>query len=325
MQLNRLIPALLLALSIGLVGCNLFRSSNQTQSTIADMGVEEDANTPDLIDGEDGGLTDTGVTSTDAGLSIPDFAREEYETEDPVVAPRTRVTNDLIALWLFNQGSGEIIEDVSGVEPAVDLTLEGNVSWNAAVGSMTFRNARAVSVSPTKVYDRWLESERMTVEFWARSTNDAQTGPTRVLTLSKDSSNRNLTIGFDRSEMHVRMRGVRTSLNEQLANGEPFVQFQDVLDLAVHHWVVTYDGWKIRLYRDGELVDTESRPTPLDTWDRSYPLAVGDEFETSRNLEAELFLIALYDRALTADEISVNFEAGLSVDAEDASVPPELR
>lgn len=325
MQLKGLIP-IVLAFALALSGCNLFRSADEAaQQSAADVGVEPDADAPDLGDNNANNLTDTGDGSTDAALEIPDLPREEFETDDPVVAPRSRVTDDLIALWLFDEGSGSVIRDVSGVEPALDLTLEGDATWASSLGSLTFEDARASAMSPDKIYDRWLESQRMTVEFWARSTNAFQDGPTRLLTLSNDSSERNFTIGFENTQVHIRMRGDRTSVDNEFNNGGPYLMPSEILDLGVRHWAMTFDGWKVRLYRDAELVYTATRPTSLDSWDRSYDLAIGDEFVDSRNLEAEVFLVALYDRALKDDEISRNFEAGLSVDADDASVPPELR
>ena len=58
----------------------------------------------------------------------------------------------------------------------------------------------------------------LTVEVWLRPHGLQQDGPARIVTLSKDSGSRNITLGQEGSSFEVRLRTSKTS-----ANGIPAV------------------------------------------------------------------------------------------------------
>src|SRR4029453_17120884 len=49
--------------------------------------------------------------------------------DGPVASGGNRYNASIIGLWEFKTGSGNIAYDTSGVKPAVDLTLSGDVTW----------------------------------------------------------------------------------------------------------------------------------------------------------------------------------------------------
>ena len=46
------------------------------------------------------------------------------------------------------------------------------------------------------------------------------------------------------------------------------------------------------------------------TWDRDYPLVLGNEATMTRSFLGRIFLVALYDRVLTQQQIQSSFRAG---------------
>ena len=59
------------------------------------------------------------------------------------------------------------------------------------------------------------------------------------------------------------------------------------------------------------LVQTGTIAGDLSNWDDTYPLSLANEADGIRPWLGELHLVAFYDRALDANEVSQNFSAGL--------------
>ena len=64
------------------------------------------------------------------------------------------------------------------------------------------------------------------------------------------------------------------------------------------------------LYVDGIERASEERPGDFSSWDKDYRLALGDEFTRDRPWQGELFLVAIFSRALSRDDALRNFRAG---------------
>lgn len=57
-------------------------------------------------------------------------------------------------------------------------------------------------------------------------------------------------------------------------------------------------------------------PRKLETWDPSYPFLIGNEYTMDRPWLGKIFVVALYDRVLTIDEIESQFRGGPHFDPE---------
>src|SRR5262249_36881672 len=90
-----------------------------------------------------------------------------------------RVTRNLPALYPFNEGSGTVVHDTSGVGTALDLTIgsAGAVTWST--GSLQFNSATLAQSAgnATKVITAVQASNALTVEAWVTPANLTQTGP----------------------------------------------------------------------------------------------------------------------------------------------------
>ena len=110
-----------------------------------------------------------------------------------------RSLDGLLALYDFRLASGSTVKDVSGMEPLLDLQIDNPKAVKRIKGSLEITGVtmiRSIKV-PTKITKTVKGTGQLTVEAWVRPGNLKQAGPARILTISKDISNRNFTLGQD--------------------------------------------------------------------------------------------------------------------------------
>ena len=221
-----------------------------------------------------------------------------------------RVADGLIALYDFKAGSGTVVEDVSGVGEALDLTIQNanNVSWLPDCGINIAHGTIIQSAGPaTKIIDAVKESNAITLEAWVVPANTSQSGPARIMTLSKDTGNRNTTLGQDGSKYVARLR--TTAVNN---NGMPNTNTTSgLVQTSLQHVVYTRaaNGAE-KFYVDGVLVKEANRGGSTSNWNDSYKFALVNEFTNNRAWLGEIYLAAVYNKALNQTEVQTNFAQG---------------
>jgi hypothetical protein len=222
-----------------------------------------------------------------------------------VVGPR--VTSGLVALYEFEEGAGATVGD--SVDPSLDLTIAdpANVTWGS--GSLTVNTSTIISsaVAATKISDACIASNELTMEAWVTPANDTQGGPSRMLTMSLDSGERNFTLGQQRDLYVAR---IRTEADD---NGSPELITGRVAAVPAtrSHVVVTRRAnGERRMYLDGILVGTDLMDGDFSTWDGTWLLGIANEFIDDRTWLGRFDLVAVYVRALTDAEVQQNFSAG---------------
>ena len=172
----------------------------------------------------------------------------------------------------------------------------------------------------TKISEAVVASGEISVEAWIAPDNLTQRGPARIVTLSSDSLNRNVTLGQDRDEFQVRLRTTTTGTN---GVGRTVGSSSDAVTTDLSHVVYTRDAsGDAHLYVDGVLVASETIDGSLANWDESYRFGLGDELSTGRPFVGEYDLVAVYGTALTGDDVAQNFDAGPGgLEAEPEPVP----
>ncbi|MCP5109643.1 MAG: hypothetical protein GY953_02285, partial [bacterium] len=153
-----------------------------------------------------------------------------------------------------------------------------------------------------------------TFEVWAKAGNNLQTGPATLLNYSKNLTHRNFALGPHGADMHV---SVRTTAGDPY--GSPTVVQPAVVTTEVQHWVVTFGGGVLRLFENGVPIREEARAGALGNWDLSQVLFIGAETYGRRFWQGEIYLAAVYGRALTEAEVLRNYLAG---DNPGAGGPP---
>jgi hypothetical protein len=67
----------------------------------------------------------------------------------------------------------------------------------------------------------------------------------------------------------------------------------------------------VRIYVDGVEVANAIVAGDLDNWAGNHRLGLANELTQDQPWLGELYLVAIYNRALTPDEVSQNYDAGL--------------
>ena len=228
---------------------------------------------------------------------------------EPPTAEPERVEDSLIVYYPFTEGSGGTAADHSGIGEPLDLSVSAGVEWLSGRNGVRLPGGqRLVGLNAAKVREAAVESGQVSIEVWAKPSNLAQDGPARILTYSRDDRGSNFTIEQELSMLQLRFRTI--TADRSALTGAPAVAADEAMTDAPTHLLVTYDGAWLSIYRDGQLLRSESRAGVLSSWDPAYALVIGDDFQAPRSWAGEVYLAAIYNRALSPDEVQRNFAAG---------------
>ena len=211
-----------------------------------------------------------------------------------------------VILYEFNETSAQIL-DTSGVQPAANLSVSDANSVVRKSGSLTIISPTLITSStpPTKLTEAVQKSGELTIAAWITPANSSQSGPARIVSISKDSSNRNTTLGQDSARFDARFRTDRTD-----TNGTPSLSTNGVKTQA--SFVVftrSYDG-QGTLYVDGRPAGHRNFSGSPKNWDKNYRLALANELTKDRPWLGTYHQVALYASALQENEIAALYKQG---------------
>jgi hypothetical protein len=224
-----------------------------------------------------------------------------------------RYDTGVIAKWQFKEGVGTIADDTSGVDPALNLTLAGDASWVGGWGVSFGPNggeARGGAAS-RKLYDSIKNTGEYSVELWAAPANVAQEDA-YMASYSGGTAARNFTMGQHAYQYEMFARSSATD-----ANGAPALLTRDTdrdAQASLQHVVLTYDAVNgRRLYVNGNYTgDVDSMKSgTLGNWDDTFVFLLGNETSGNRKWQGTIRFAAVYNRALTQEQIQQNFAAGV--------------
>jgi len=273
------------------------------------------------------GVTQTGENILGGGLRdlISPWRGDDFVLRlvriDTVMPTSTPVRDDgrvhdgLQALYTFDEGQGAIVYDVSGNERPVNLFIgdPDAVSWLS--GGLTVDSPTLISSQRPIIglLDAVRESNAVTLEAWIRSADPTQDGPARIVTLSVNPRFRVMTLGQNEGNdipsfvYNVRLRTTETDLNGLPSLSTP----PDSVTTQLTHVVYTRDAsGMVRFYINGEQVAETERGGDLSNWQSESQLALANEITEDRPWLGEFRLVALYNRALTPEEVRQNWEMG---------------
>jgi hypothetical protein len=222
-----------------------------------------------------------------------------------------RVADGLVALYPFDEGTGDIVSDQSKVGTALDLTIGDPTAVTWQTGALTLDASTVVrsTGAADKIASACQAANELTVETWLAPANLTQTGPARIVTMSFDAGLRNFTLGQSADSFIMRLRTTASD-----GNGEPLApSLQGDVSTALTHLVVTRDADGMRrMYIDGKLRSSSRVDGTFATWDSSWSLGLGNELSAAddRTWLGTFHLVAVYCRALSDVEVAQNFVAG---------------
>ena len=228
------------------------------------------------------------------------------------------------SLYTFREGSGSTVTDVSGVGAPLNLTIanSGAVTWVSGGGLQVNSGGSTTIIesatAAAKVISAAKTSNEITVEAWIRPANTTQAGPARIVTISGDPSNRNVTLGqgyWGSTPTDLFNARLRTTTNNDNGDSPSVLTNSGTATTNLTHVVYTRDAaGNVQMYLNGSPV-TVNQPViggNLSNWDSSYKLALADEFGSTggRSWAGTYHLVGIYSKALSAAEVSQNYAAG---------------
>ena len=247
----------------------------------------------------------------------PDLGAYEYGSSSPKpelppeIENQTRVQDGLAVLYTFDAGEGNTVFDVSDGDNPLNLTIDNpqNVTWGD--GTLTVDAATVISSQnpATKINQALIQSNELTIEAWVIAENETQSGPARIVTLSSDVANRHFTLGQKQDSYDIRLRTTITGNNGNNPSLSSPVGIVDEDELT--HIVYTRDKKGIaNLYLDNELVASEMIAGDFSNWNLDYELGLANELSGYRPWIGTYDLVAVYDQALSSQEVTQNFLSG---------------
>jgi hypothetical protein len=249
------------------------------------------------------------LTQVDASLVL---SKALTLYDGTVASGGNRYNGSVIGLWEFKTGSGRVAYDTSGVEPALNLNLSGDVTWVGGWG-INVRSGKAQGSTTTsrKLHDLILGTGEYSIEAWVAPGNVAQED-SRIVSYSGSATTRNFMLG---QTLYSYDFYNRSSATDQ--NGDPKLTTSDDdedLQATLQHVVATYDPVNgRRIYVNGEFTgdaDPSASSTIAD-WDDTFAFVLGNEVSGDRQFEGIFRLVAVHNRALTPEQINQNFQAGV--------------
>ncbi len=233
--------------------------------------------------------------------------------------PPQRVVDGLQALYTFEAIVKGAIPDRAGIGEGIDLRIDKPQGVRFHAGWMGLDQPVVVaSEGPaTRITQALRQSQQFSLEAWITPAEADQTGPARIVSLSLDTSKRSLSLVQDKGRFELRLRTSSTS-----DNGTPSTPTPDGSAVGRRTHVVatrTPDG-VVRISLDGREVVQNTVAGDMNRWPDDCRLVIGNEISGDRPWRGEIALVALYAKALTADEIGCNFAAGPPQIEEGASL-----
>ena len=166
---------------------------------------------------------------------------------------KRRIQDGLVAFYDFTEGSGTIIHDRSSFGLPLNLHIRDpdHIKWLSPKGIELLDNTIIASPGPAdKLYDSNINRRStLTVEAWVAPGTIQQSGPARIVSYSKDWSERNFTLGQAKGNIIFRLRTPVSGLN----GVNPQLQTLDnPLTTGLYHLMVTYRSGRETLFVNGK-------------------------------------------------------------------------
>jgi hypothetical protein len=203
-------------------------------------------------------------------------------------------------VFLFESGaSANLVTDpASGQQLSYPLQPTGLAHMDHDWSLVLAAGAYKVEGAGQRLLAACKASNQLTIEAVLAPDNVTQTGPARIITLSSGTDQRDFTLGQDGESLVLRLRTPQTGLQ----GTNPQVPFGKLKAGAWTHVVVTYQPGRLVAFLNGtKVLDTEAVQGDFSNW-APFELLLGNEASGDRDWAGTLSHIALYARALPAEE-----------------------
>jgi len=230
-----------------------------------------------------------------------------------IASGANRYDADTIAKYEFQTGSGYTAYDTSGIDPAADLTISGDVLWAGGWGINVGAGgkAQASTSSSAKLYNMIQATGEFSIEAWVAPALVAVDN-SYMVTYSGGDTTRNFTLGQTNQDYDFMLRSSNSDLN-----GMPQLKTPDaalLLQASLQHVVLTYDpinGRQIYVNGVNANVPDPQKGGTISNWDNTFALVLGNEVSGDRSWQGLIKFVAIHNRAMSAAQVLQNYNAGV--------------
>jgi hypothetical protein len=229
-----------------------------------------------------------------------------------------REKENLRLLYRFDEGSGRDIKDVSGIEPVADMKVivPKNTTWLPKRG---IHIADGGIISTIKTNDKLssiITKKQCTLEFWlstdtlnpSRETSDNWKGA--ILSWQAPGDKVNFSFGHKQSYLGMLVHPTVIDYRAYQFYGDSSFDTERTFRTGLTHIVVIWDGTSTYYYRNGQKIASLFGNWGTAEWAKSGIISIGNDLSWQRSYYGRYYLTAVYDKALTPDQITKNFHAG---------------
>ena len=259
------------------------------------------------------------VTAGDGAVESAPF-EINVQVYDPTLG---RDDSHAIALYRFDEAAGNVVKDRSSVAPALDLTIYDDAErktpsayWLPTQGLTLDRSSKVISATAADKLLALNTTKAGSIEFWASSETlypRAEVANWVSCMLSWDSQTdasgqfRNLTVG-----QYPSVLAFVPKTNAPFYTDNNALRRFNGAHLGLQHIVLAWKDAQISGYIDGKLIATVNLPGPLDKNIAGSFLILGNTAGLTNAFVGEMYLLAIHDAALTAEQVQRHYQAGPS-------------
>ncbi|HWX32569.1 MAG TPA: LamG domain-containing protein [Steroidobacteraceae bacterium] len=230
-----------------------------------------------------------------------------------IASGANRYDADTIAKYEFQTGSGYTAYDTSGLDPAADLTISGNVLWAGGWGINVGAGgkAQASTSSSSKIFTLIQATGEFSVEAWVAPALVA-VDKSYMVSYSGGDTLRNFTLGQTNQNYDFMLRSSHSDLNGMAQLATPTAAM--MLQASLQHVVLTYDpvnGRQIYVNGVNANVPDPQKGGTISNWDNTFALVLGNEVSGDRSWQGLIKFVAIHSRAMSASQIMQNYNAGV--------------
>jgi hypothetical protein len=234
-------------------------------------------------------------------------------TQGTVASGANRYDADTIAKYEFQTGSGYTAYDTSGIDPAADLTISGDVLWAGGWGITVGAGgkAQASTSASSKIYNLIQATGEFSVEAWVAPALVA-VDKSYMVSYSGGDTLRNFTLGQTNQNYDFMLRSSNSVLDGTPQLATPTAAM--LLQASLQHVVLTYDpinGRQVYVNGVNANVPDPQKGGTISNWDNTFALVLGNEVSGDRSWQGLIKFVAIHSRAMSATQIMQNFNAGV--------------
>ncbi len=230
--------------------------------------------------------------------------QQEYnQGTNPLLPSGLTMPTNLIAWWMFDEGTGAFVGDVSGNGHCGVLLGNSPPTWTNGVtsGALTFDGFQNYVQTELPFHET---ISAYTIEAWFSAVSAYGQNPAIISTLGNDigfNSLADIVIYYTNSTYNG-----HNSIGLDMHWGDLLLAYMGLFDGNWHQVTGTWDGSNSTLYVDGQMVATQPDVHDVFSWTTPLRLAYRDT-NGGCNFGGDIGEIRIYDQALSSNEVLASY------------------